>query len=106
MTRKASCYPDIRRGILAVEMSQENVEIVQAAFDAYSRGDMETLLGLMDPEVVVMQPPEDLDGTTLHGHAGVLGAIAAWPDQWDNYKLEIVQIVDAGSHVAVKTHQV
>ena len=52
-----------------------------------------------------MQPPEVPDGTTLHGHAGVLGAIAAWPDQWDDYQLEIVQIVDAGSHVAVKTHQ-
>ena len=34
-------------------MSQENVEIVRAAFDAaYSRGDMETLLGLMDPQIV------------------------------------------------------
>ena len=86
-------------------MSQENVEIVRAAFDAFSRGDMETLLGLMDPEIVVMQPPEVPDGTTLHGHAGVLEAIAAWPDQWDDYQLEIVQIVDAGSHVAVKTHQ-
>ena len=37
-------------------MSQENVEIVRAAFDAFSRGDMETLLGLMDPEIVVMLP--------------------------------------------------
>ena len=86
-------------------MSQENVEIVRAAFDAYFRGDMESVLRLMDPEIVVMQPPEVPDGTTLHGHAGVMEAIAAWPEQWDDYQLEIVQIVDAGDHVAVRTHQ-
>ena len=32
-------------------------------------------------------------------------AVAAWPDQWDDYQLEIVQVVDAGTHVAIKTHQ-
>jgi ketosteroid isomerase-like protein len=87
-------------------MSEENVEIVRAAFDAYLRGDMETLLGLMDPEIVVMQPPEVPDGSTpLHGHAGVMEAIAAWPEQWDDYRIEIAQIIDAGDRVAVRTHQ-
>ena len=86
-------------------MSQENVEIVRAAFDAYFRGDMESVLRLMDPEIVVMQPPEVPDGRTLHGHAGVMEAIAAWPEQWDDYQLEIVQIVDAGDNVVVRTHQ-
>ena len=86
-------------------MSQENVEIVRAAFDAYFRGDMESVLRLMDPEIVVMQPSEVPDGRTLHGHAGVMEAIAAWPEQWDDYQLEIVQIVDAGDRVAVRTHQ-
>ena len=66
---------------------------------------MELVLRVMDPEIVVMQPPEVPDGTTLHGHAGVMEAIAAWPEQWDDYQIEIAQIVDAGDHVAVRTHQ-
>ena len=74
-------------------MSQENVEIVRAAFDAYSRGDMESVLRLMDPEIVVAQRPEVPDGRTLHGHAGVMDAVAAWPEQWDDYQLEVVQAV-------------
>ena len=86
-------------------MSQENVEMVRAAFDAWHQGDMEGMLRLMHPEIVVTQPPEIPDGTTFHGHAGVRQAIAAWPDQWDDYQLEIVQVVDAGNHVAVQTHQ-
>jgi ketosteroid isomerase-like protein len=86
-------------------MSQENVEVVRAAFDAYFRGDMESVLRLMDPAIVVSQPPEVPDATTLHGHAGVMEAIAAWPEQWDDYQLEVVQIMDAGDRVVVKTHQ-
>ena len=86
-------------------MSQENVEIVRAAFDAYFRGDMESVFRLVDPEIVVMQPPEMPDAMPRHGHAGVMEAIAVWPEQWDDYQLEIVQIVDAGDNVVVRTHQ-
>jgi ketosteroid isomerase-like protein len=86
-------------------MSQENVEIVRAAFDAYSRGDMGSALRLVDPEIVVKQPPEMPDAMTHHGHAGVMEAIAVWPEQWDDYELEIVQIVDADEQVVVKIHQ-
>jgi peptidoglycan-N-acetylglucosamine deacetylase len=86
-------------------MPQSNVEIVRAVFHAYFRGDMESVLRLTDPEVVVMQPSEVPDATTRHGHAGVMEAIAVWPEQWDDYELEIVQIVDAGGHVVVRTHQ-
>jgi ketosteroid isomerase-like protein len=86
-------------------MSQENVEIVRAAFDAYSRGDMESVFRLVDPEIVVMQPPEMPDAVPHHGHAGVMEAIAVWPEEWDDYRIEIVQIVDAGDHVVVRIHQ-
>jgi ketosteroid isomerase-like protein len=86
-------------------MSQENVEIVRAAFDAYFRGDMESALRLVDPEIVVTQRSETPDAMTRHGHAGVMGAIAAWPELWDDYELEFVQFVDAGDHVVARTHQ-
>jgi ketosteroid isomerase-like protein len=86
-------------------MSQENVKAVKAAFDAYVRGDIESALRPVDPEIVVFQPSEMPDAKTHHGHAGVMEAIAAWPEQWDDYQLEIVQIVDADDHVVVRTHQ-
>ncbi len=86
-------------------MSQKNVEIVRAAFDAWSRGDIDSILQLVDPEIVVMQPPEVPDAMTRHGRAGVMDAIGAWPGQWDDYRIEIVQIVEAGDHVAVRAHQ-
>jgi ketosteroid isomerase-like protein len=86
-------------------MSQENVEIVRAVFDAYFRNDMESVLRLIDPEIVVTQRPELPDAMTRHGHDGVIEAIRAWPNQWDDFRVEVVQIVDADDHVAVRTHQ-
>ena len=86
-------------------MSQKNVEIVKAAFNAWSRRDIASMLDLVDPEIVVVQPPDVPDAMTRHGRAGVMEAIAAWPEQWDDYQIEILQIADADDHVVVRTHQ-
>src|SRR5215212_7661492 len=71
-------------------MSQENVEIIRNAFDAFSRGDIEAVLAVCDENIVVRQPRE-LPGVApeQHGHAGVLEAFAIWPEQWDDYYIEI-----------------
>jgi ketosteroid isomerase-like protein len=86
-------------------VSAQNVELVKAAFDAWSRGDIDSMLRLVDPEIVVVQPSEVPDAMTRHGPTGVMDAIAAWPEQWDDYKIEIVQIVEADDHVVTRTHQ-
>jgi ketosteroid isomerase-like protein len=39
-------------------MSQENVEIVRAAFDAYLRGETDAVLRLCDENIVITQAPE------------------------------------------------
>jgi ketosteroid isomerase-like protein len=38
-------------------MSQENVEIVRTAYEAWNAGDMDALRELNDPEVVMRTPP-------------------------------------------------
>jgi ketosteroid isomerase-like protein len=35
-------------------MSEENVEVVREAYDAYSRGDYDRLEGIHDPHIVVV----------------------------------------------------
>jgi ketosteroid isomerase-like protein len=83
-------------------MSQENVEIVRAAIDAFVRGDDEGVLSHCDEDIEITQAagfagyPEK-----LHGHAGVLEAFDLWPEQWDDYRIEILRIADLGDHVMV-----
>jgi ketosteroid isomerase-like protein len=84
-------------------MSQENVEIVRNAFDAFTEGDMDGVLRLCDEDIVVTQPP-DLPGAPAEqrGHGGVLEAFAFWPEQWDDFRVKILRIVaDPGDFVIV-----
>jgi ketosteroid isomerase-like protein len=83
-------------------MSQENVEIVRNAFDAFARDDTPGVLRLCDEDIVITQPPE-LPGVSpeQRGHSGVLEAFNIWPEQWDDYQIEILRIADSGDYVVV-----
>jgi uncharacterized protein len=83
-------------------MSQENVEIVRNAFAAFTRDDIQGVLRLCDENIVVTQPPE-LPGVSpqQRGHSGVLEAFSIWPEQWDDYRIEILRIANPGDYVVV-----
>ena len=87
-------------------MSQENVEIVRNAVDAFTRGDIEGVLRLCDENIVITQPPELPDASPQQrGHSGLLEAFDIWPEQWDDYRIEVQRIVDPGDYVVVTTRQ-
>jgi ketosteroid isomerase-like protein len=94
------------RGDTGRAMSQENVELVHAGFEAFARGDIEAVLRLCDEDIVITQPSEMPDaGPFLRGHAGVLETIAAWPEQWDDYRIEIRRTVEIEDYVVATVHQ-
>lgn len=86
-------------------MVQENVEIVRTAFAAFERGDIDAVLRLCAEDIVINQPAELPDAPPVqHGHAGVLEAFAIWPEQWEDYRIEILRIATApGDRVIVTT---
>ena len=86
-------------------MSRENVEVVQAAFDAYSRADLDRLLEVTSPEIVVNQPQEQPDLQTYEGHDGLMRALAEWVGEWDGYQVEVLRVIDADPHVMAKVRQ-
>jgi ketosteroid isomerase-like protein len=81
-------------------MSQSNVEIVRAAFRAFEEGDMESVLSFCHENIQITQPAE-LPGVSRnqHGHAGVREAFAVWPDLWDDYRVEVVRLLETDDHV-------
>jgi ketosteroid isomerase-like protein len=85
-------------------MSQANVEIVQAAFRAFEKGDLGGVLRLCDEKIEITQAAELLGASRQqHGHAGVLEAFAIWPELWDDYRVEITRLADFGERVMVTT---
>jgi ketosteroid isomerase-like protein len=87
-------------------MSEENVELVLAAFRFFEAGDVDGVLSLADEDVVVTQSDE-LPGVSprQYGHQGVLEAFGFWPEQWDDFRIEILRSRDLGDRVLVETIQ-
>jgi ketosteroid isomerase-like protein len=77
-------------------MSQENVELVRKVFAAFDRGDIEAVLRLCDEDIVITQPAEvpGID-PQQRGHQGVLEAFAIWPEQWDDFRVEVLGLTAA-----------
>jgi ketosteroid isomerase-like protein len=74
-------------------MSQENVEIVREAWDAWLRGDMDSLLSCYDPEVVWnLTHFRDWPDNTYRGHQGVRRFLEEWLEVWDDYEAGVEEI--------------
>jgi ketosteroid isomerase-like protein len=86
-------------------MSRLNLEAVQAAFDAYHRGDMQRVAELADPDLVVTQSAELPDAETFEGRRGFIEAIDALAEGWDDFRVERLRTRDLGDHVLTTVRQ-
>jgi uncharacterized protein len=89
-------------GILA-SVSQENVDLVRRMYDAYARGEVELGLSYLDPEIEFSQPAGEPGAGTYHGHEGVVQAFASWTGAWDDYRVDVDELIDFGDHVLART---
>jgi ketosteroid isomerase-like protein len=84
-------------------MSQQNVELVRAVFEAWNAGDMDALREQYDPNIVVRYAegwPEGLQPTM-----GREAVVRQWEQQraaFDSDTLEPIEFIDAGDRVVVR----
>jgi ketosteroid isomerase-like protein len=87
-------------------MSEENVAIVRAAWDAWGRGDTKALFEFYDPEVVWDVTHSFVpDLTVFHGHEGIRDFFRQWRTFFAEYHAEPEAFVDAGESVIVRVRQ-
>ena len=84
-------------------MSQENVEIVRAVFEAWNAGDMDALRELYDPDVIVRTPEGWPEPGPFVGREAVMRQFEQLRETWDADALELISdFIDAGDRVAVR----
>jgi ketosteroid isomerase-like protein len=71
-------------------VSEGNVEVVQAAFDAYLRGDEPAMFALAAPDIIVTQFPDQLDVRDYHGHEGLRQVMTDWIGTWADWSIEML----------------
>jgi ketosteroid isomerase-like protein len=82
-------------------MSQENVKQARRGWEAVERGDFTELGEMVTPDVVIVQPPEVPDSKTYEGRAAVMEAWEDWPTQWEEFRLDLVEIIDVSDDVLI-----
>jgi len=72
-----------------------------SAIEAFNEGGVESALAFLDPEIEWWAPPEWLEDPVYRGHDGIRRLAAYWTELFDQYRLELVRIVEAGDDKVV-----
>jgi ketosteroid isomerase-like protein len=84
-------------------MSQENVEVVRAANEAWARGDLEAIWDIYDPNVVMRVAAEWPEAGPHFGREAVVRFFEQLRDTWEAGELETISLIDAGDRVVART---
>jgi ketosteroid isomerase-like protein len=82
-------------------MSQENVEIVRHVIEAWNSDRQESVIRLIDPEVVLDATRRLINPKTYAGMEGMRRMLADRDEVWEEFRLEPDEFLDAGDRVVV-----
>ena len=86
-------------------MSQENVDLVRSAYEAYNRRDPEAVMACFDPDIDWHVP----DSLVWGDHVRGLEAVGRFfeglkPYMGDDHRAEVDALIDAGDRVVALVH--
>src|SRR3954469_6753878 len=82
-------------------MSEENVETVRAIHEALARGESPATLRLLHPDIEYVNPPGAVEPGTRRGIAAYEDALRSINDVFEDVRIEVREIIDAGDQVVV-----
>jgi uncharacterized protein len=85
-------------------MSQENLEIVRRAFEAFNRRDMTAFLDLLDPDVEWVPILAVLEGRVYRGHKDVQRWVEDLDPDWEFFEVYHEELRDLGDRVLIFGH--
>ena len=82
-------------------MSQENVEIVQAAIDAWNRQDIDGVLALVDPVAEYVNAPAAVEPGTRRGRDELAAVLRTQWESLPGARWEIDRLHDRGDEIII-----
>ena len=77
-------------------MSEENVEVVRRAIEAFSACGVEGVAEFVHPDVVVEEPPTQPGARTARGTEDAARTLSAFNETWEEHRTETEEIRDLG----------
>ena len=82
-------------------MSEENVDTIRQSFDAFERDGLEGTLRYLHPEIEWTTTAGYIEPATYRGHEGVRRYLGTVADEFDDLRIEPLELIDAGDQVVV-----
>jgi len=84
-------------------MSQQDVETVRSAYDAFNRKDIPAVLAVYDPQIEWIEAGGGRSPAgTFRGPQSIANDVfATVPQNFEDFRVEPEQFIDAGEHVVV-----
>jgi hypothetical protein len=80
---------------------RQNVEAIRRAYDSVRQGNIDSVLDLVDPDVVVRDRPESPDPRTYRGYEGMQQALASSDESFEGFEMEPEEFIGEGDYVVV-----
>ena len=80
-------------------MSQENVELVRRAYEAWNAGNFDAASELLSPEMEWQMPPNLPESDTWRSKAEVQRGLEDFMESWKELRAEVQELIDAGERV-------
>jgi ketosteroid isomerase-like protein len=83
----------------------DNVAVLRSGYEAFAKGDIQTVLGLFDPQLEWNEAEHVTywNGGTLHGSQAVVNEVfARIPKDFDGFRIDIRRMVASGDTVLVE----
>ena len=98
-------FGDYDQALSAVRDVEPEMGLVVSLYEAWTVGRVEELLSDIDPGIEWIEPDDSPDRQIRSGPAGVLESMAEWTEPFEDYRVEIKEVVRAGEHVLVGSVQ-
>ena len=84
-------------------MSQENVELVRAGYEAWNAGDMDAVFAQFHSELVYHPRADEPDPSPHVGRGAYERLVRGFVDSFSEVTFEVLELIDAGDHVIAST---
>jgi ketosteroid isomerase-like protein len=82
-----------------------NVDTAQAAYEAFGRGDLESLSEMLSEGGTWLTSDELPLGGETHGRDAILGNFTQIPNYWSSFSVDPEEFIDAGEWVIIRGTQ-
>jgi len=82
-------------------MARGNVDILREAYDALNQGDVESALGVLEPDAEWQEHSDLPEAGTYRSRDAIRTFLLGYLESWDEFRQETEELIDSGDRVAV-----